>query len=117
MVIAIIAVLAALALPAIENIHGTANKTAALSNAQRIASTSSALASMGVAHVLPDSLGGVEATARLLREGVTVSEGIFAGQFFVVTGMTDDDILAAAAYLETVYDFAEVRLVYDPEKT
>lgn len=116
-VIAVIAILAALAIPAIENIHGTADETKAKANAQRIASTSSALASMGVAHVLPDSLGGVEATARLLREGVTVPDGIFAGQFFVLPNLTDDEITNASPYLEIIYDFAEVRLVYDPETT
>ncbi|MEM7011424.1 MAG: prepilin-type N-terminal cleavage/methylation domain-containing protein [Verrucomicrobiota bacterium] len=110
--IAIVAVLAAIAVPTISNLHDTADKTKSQSNAQHIAQISSSLASMGVAHVLPDSLGGVEATARLLREGVTVPDGVFAGQFFVVSGLTDDEITEAAAYLQVIYDFAEVRLTY-----
>ena len=106
------AVLAAIAFPTISNMHETADKAKSQGNAQHIAQISSSLASMGVAHVLPDSLGGVEATARLLREGVTVPDGVFAGQFFVVSGLTDNEILEAAGFLEVVYDFAEVRLTY-----
>lgn len=111
------AILAAFALPAIENLHDTADKAKSQANAQRIASISSSLASMGVAHVLPDSLGGVEATSRLLREGVTVPEGVFAGQFFVIGGLSDNEITEAASHLEIVYDFAEIRLAYKENST
>lgn len=111
-VVAIIGILGLLAVPTINNLWESSHDAAAQRNAQNIASISAELASMGVAHVLPDSLGGVEATARLLREGVTVNEGIFTGQLVVIRGISDQEILSASRYLEIVYDLNEIRLVY-----
>ncbi|MCP5552434.1 MAG: prepilin-type N-terminal cleavage/methylation domain-containing protein [Akkermansiaceae bacterium] len=111
-VVAIVGILGMLAVPTISNVWDSSHKAAAQRNAQNIACISSELASMGVAHVLPDSLGGVEATARLLREGVTVNRGIFSGQLITIRGISDDEITKASEYLEIVYDLNEIRLVY-----
>lgn len=115
-VIAVMGIIAAIALPSISNIRGVAKKTTAIQNAKSISQMSSALAALGVAHVIPDSMGGVAATARLLREGVIVPEGPMAGEKFVLTGLNDDEIDYVAEYLYVQYDKKELRLIFrDPE--
>lgn len=115
-VIVVVGIIAAIALPSISNIRGVAKKTTAIQNAKSISQMSSALAALGVAHVIPDSMGGVEATARLLREGVIVPEGPMAGEKFVLTGLNDDEIEQVASYLYVQYDRKELRLIFrDPE--
>jgi prepilin-type N-terminal cleavage/methylation domain-containing protein len=115
-VVVVIGIIAAIALPSISNIRGVAKKTTAIQNAKSISQMSSALAALGVAHVIPDSMGGVAATARLLREGVIVPEGPMAGEKFVLTGLNDDEIDYVAEYLYVQYDKKELRLIFrDPE--
>lgn len=111
-VVAAIGIIAAIALPSVSNIRDSAIKAAAVQNAKNISSMSEALASLGVAHVIPDSMGGVEATGRLLREGVIVPEGPMAGEKFILSGMTDDDVEEAAKYLTIEYDEFNLRLHY-----
>lgn len=112
-VVAIIGILAALALPAIggliENGKITKNKT----NAKHIERMSASLASLGVAHVIPDSMGGVEATARLLREGIKVPEGPMKDEIFRLGSLSDEDITEAGKFLRVRYDMEELRLVMD----
>lgn len=112
LVIVAIGIIVTIAVPVIGNIRESAKKTVATQNAKMVASMSEALAALGVAHVLPDSMGGVEATARLLREGVIVPEGPFAGERFILSGMRDSEIEEIAEYLEIQYDTAGLRLVY-----
>lgn len=115
-VVVVIGIIAAIAMPSISNIRGVAKKTTAIQNAKSISQMSSALAALGVAHVIPDSMGGVAATARLLREGVIVPEGPMAGEKFVLTGLNDDEIDYVASYLYVQYDQKELRLIFrDPE--
>ena len=115
-VVVVIGIIAAMALPSISNIRGVAKKTTAIQNAKSISQMSGALAALGVAHVIPDSMGGVEATARLLREGVIVPEGPMAGEKFVLTGLNDDEIEQVAYYLYVQYDRRELRLIFqDPD--
>lgn len=117
-VIVVVGIIAAIAMPSISNIRGVAKKTTAIQNAKSISQMSSALAALGVAHVIPDSMGGVAATARLLREGVIVPEGPMAGEKFVLTGLNDDEIDYVASYLYVQYDQKELRLIFrDPELT
>ncbi len=114
-VIVVVGIVAALALPSISNIRDVAKRTVAIQNAKSIAQMSQALAALGVAHVIPDSMGGVAATARLLREGIVVPDGPMAGEKFILTGMNDDEIEYVASYLDVQYDRTELRLVFhDP---
>ncbi len=114
--IVVIAIIVVIALPSISNIRTSARKAAAIQNAKGISQMSAALAALGVAHVIPDSMGGVEATARLLREGVIVPEGPMMGEKFVLSGLNDDDIAYIATYLYVQYDAKELRLIFiDPE--
>lgn len=117
-VIVVLGILTVLAMPSISNLRGVAKKTTAIQNAKSISQMSGALAALGVAHVIPDSMGGVEATARLLREGVIVPEGPMAGEKFVLTGLNDDEIEYVASYLFIQYDKKELRLIFrDPDLT
>ncbi len=114
--IVVISIIVVIALPSISNIRTSARKAAAIQNAKGISQMSATLAALGVAHVIPDSMGGVEATARLLREGVIVPEGPMAGEKFVLAGLDDDDIAYIATYLYVQYDTKELRLIFtNPE--
>lgn len=110
--IATIGIVVAISVPVIGNIRESAKRAVATQNAKMVASMSEALAALGVAHVIPDSMGGAEATARLLREGVIVPEGPFAGERFILSGMRDDEIEEVAEYLTIQYDETQLRLVF-----
>jgi hypothetical protein len=115
LVVLVIGILAALAMPSISNLRDVAKRTTAIQNAKSISQMSSALAGFGVAHVIPDSMGGVAATARLLREGVIVPDGPMAGEKFVLTGLNDEEIDYVASFLYVQYDKRELRLIFrDP---
>lgn len=111
-VVAIIGVISAVALPIVSMVRESSNEAKNLANAKNIERMSGALASLGVAHVIPDSLGGVEATARLLREGVIVPDGPMAGETFSVPGLGDEDIRELSEFLQIHYDMSELRLVF-----
>ena len=112
LVIVTIGIILAISLPIIGNIRESAKKAAATQNAKMVASMSEALAALGVAHVIPDSMGGAEATARLLREGVIVPEGPFAGERFILSGMRDGEIEEIAEYLSIQHDETQLGLVF-----
>ncbi|MDF1753603.1 MAG: type II secretion system protein [Verrucomicrobiales bacterium] len=115
--ISIVGVITAAAIPVVSNIHESSTKAKNLANAKHIERMSASLASLGVAHVIPDSMGGVEATARLLREGVKVPEGPMAGETFQLNGMSDNDISAVGELLRVQYDMRELRLVMEKSPT
>jgi prepilin-type N-terminal cleavage/methylation domain-containing protein len=110
-VIAVIGVISAIAIPSVSRMFENSTYAKNLHNAKSVEQMSSALASLGVAHVIPDSMGGVEATARLLREGVIVPEGPMAGEVFMLASLTDEDISQLASFLSIRYDMTELRLV------
>lgn len=109
--IAVIGILAAALWPTVSNINEAGKRAKNLANANHVSSMSAILASLGVAHVIPDSMGGVEATARLLREGVVVQEGPMAGEIYRLPSLSDQDIEDLDDYLEIQYDMVELRLV------
>ncbi len=111
-VIAVIGVIAAIAVPTVTNVRGAAGEAKSRMNAQRVATVSNTLAGMGVAHVIPQSMGGVEATIRLLSEGVTVTHEVMSESRFSVPILSDEEVTAAAEYLEIILDTEELRLVY-----
>jgi len=116
--IVVIGIIGAIGIPAISKIRESAKEAAATQNAKNIQQMSGALAALGVAHVIPDSMGGVAATARLLREGVIVPEGPMAGEKFVLSGLRDDEIDSISVYLYVQYDRKELRLIFrDPKVT
>ncbi len=113
LVILAIGILSAIALPTVGNLSGRAKVAKTKNNAQRIQTVSNTLASLGVAHVIPESMGGVEATIRLLREGLNVDDPLMTEGFYQVPGLTDTEVALAAQYLDVVYDLDELRLIYD----
>lgn len=116
-VVAVIGIIAAIVLPAIGNLRERAKRLATIQNAKNIAQMSQGLAALGVAHVIPDSMGGVPATARLLREGIMVTEGPMAGERFTLSGMNDSEIEDVAEFLVIQYSETELLLYFlDPEK-
>lgn len=112
LVVAVIGLVAAIAVPTVSRIRESAKAAAATQNAKNVAQMSEALAALGVAHVIPDSMGGAEATARLLREGVIVPEGPMAGERFILSGMREGEIEETAEYLRIEYDETNLRLVF-----
>ena len=115
-VIAVIGILAAVAIPTVTNINESSKKATAIRNAQNAAKISASLEAFGVAHVIPESLGGVEATVRLIREGVTVPAGSpMAGEVFGLPGLSDESIAEMSAHLEIRYGLKDLRLIYKEE--
>ncbi len=110
-VVAVIGIIAAVAIPSISGLRQRSTSAKNLANAKSVERMSATLASLGVAHVIPDSMGGVEATARLLREGVIVPEGPMEGEIYMLKGLRDNDITELAKYLQVRYDMRELRLV------
>ncbi len=110
--IAVIGILAMLAVPMISGANETTTETKDKANAKHVESVSQSLAAIGVAHVIPESLGGIEATIRLLRAGVVVSQGPFAGQTFMLRSLSDREVSGAARHLSLIYDEKEIRLTY-----
>ena len=111
-IISIIGILSALVLPKVSDLFDASNGAKDRQNAKNLESMSRSLAALGVAHVIPDSMGGVEATARLLSKGVRVPAGPMAGEVFILSGMGDEDISALTKYLKIEYDLRALRLVY-----
>ncbi|MCB1233205.1 MAG: prepilin-type N-terminal cleavage/methylation domain-containing protein [Verrucomicrobiae bacterium] len=111
-VVSVIGIMSMLAIPAFSSLNEKAHDATAQRNAQNIAQISATLSQIGVAHVLPDSLGGVEATARLLREGVIVDRGPFKDQEFIIRPLSEEEITRAAKFLNVAYDLSEIRLIY-----
>ena len=112
--IAAIALLVTIAVQSIGGLSDRADATAAKKNAQNMGSVSASLSGLGVAHVIPESLGGTEATCRLLRHGIEIPDGPMQGTFFAVAGVSDDDIPSVAVYLDISYkDLYVLRMIYD----
>lgn len=112
-VIAILASVALIVIPHVGKFSDAAERSVAKRNAQSLASLSASIAAMGAEHVLPESLGGTEATCRLLRKGVTFTDGLSAGQYYGMPGLPEHEIPFAAVYLEIGYEnLSFLQLIY-----
>jgi type II secretory pathway pseudopilin PulG len=113
-VIAVIGIITAIAVPVMRGLSQA--KTAKLkTNARTAVDLSSSLTTLDVAHVLPDSLGGAEATARLLQQGIRIPNGPLAGTLMSMPKLTEEEISETSTFLETVFDQSGLQLVYDPD--
>ncbi len=115
--ISIIGVLAAFSLPVIGRMADSISSIKAKQNALSTANVSGGLSAAGVAHVIPESLGGAEATTRLLRRGITVPEGPLAGTYFGMPNLAEDEVSATAVYLEIVFDMTVLRMIYEDDES
>ncbi len=95
-VIAIIGVMAAIAVPQISNFTDAANKGKAQRNAQNLSSVCSAAQAAGLDFVSTDLVTTVNAVVL----GSTVTGGAFDGEYFGVPNMNVDERTAAAQYLD-----------------
>ena len=112
-VIALIGIAAAMAIPQIGKIAGAAESSTAKRNAQQVAGLSHILASLGMEHVVPVSLGGKEATCRIIKTGIVVSEGPMEGEFIGMPGLGDEEIPLATVYLDILYEsFSHLQLIF-----
>jgi len=108
-VIAIIGIIAAIAIPNIGNINASAKEATAQRNAQQIASVYNAAI---VAGATPDADLNAAVDAIASAAGVEITGGPFDGKKFTVGTMEADDKTAAKNYL----DFADGNIVYTKTK-
>ena len=81
--------------------------------AREVEVLSQALASKGVSHVLPQNMGGVEATLSLLREvGIPLAGPEFEEEMLAILVLTDEQVVETASYLDVVYERDKLRLAY-----
>ncbi len=114
-VVAVIGVVSAIAFPFFSDVRDNVEHEKDRRNAQQIVNLSTALNAIGIAHVIPDSLGGVEATAKLLREGITISSGPSAGERIALSGLTDREIANSARFIDIVYLDDQITIRFLPE--
>ncbi len=112
--IGVIGIMVTIGVTMLGKLSDRAEATAAKSNAQQMGSVSASLSGLGIAHVIPESLGGTEATCRLLRRGIQIPDGPMQGSYFSVPGVSDDDMPSVAVYLDISYkDLYVLRMVYN----
>lgn len=113
-VIAIVGVVTLISVPLITDLISSGKENVAKKNAQSTVNVSSQLSTLGVAHVLPESLGGTEATSRLLRVGIVVPEGPYQGKRFTIGEVSDEDIEASAIFMKILFNDDVLQLSYNP---
>ncbi|TDU73228.1 prepilin-type N-terminal cleavage/methylation domain-containing protein [Prosthecobacter fusiformis] len=96
-VIAIIGIIAAIAIPNIGSINDSAKKATAQRNAQSVASIMNAALAAGYVPT-PEYTSGAEVVAAAVA-GVEPTSGPFRGKKFIVPNISAEDQAAAAAYL------------------
>jgi type IV pilus assembly protein PilA len=106
-VIAVIGILAAIAIPNIGNVNKSARESAARRNAQNLSSIFNSGLAAGVAW----SGGDVDAAVTDVLAGRVASDGAFAGQSFKVGAIPSSDLPRAKDYLR--WDSATGTLEYN----
>lgn len=96
-VIAVLGVMAAIALNNLTNHREVIKQTRNRRNAQEMASLCIAAQAAGVSFVVP---GDPAQTARNAVIGATATNGSFAGKTFRLPGLQEEEIVAAAYYLD-----------------
>jgi prepilin-type N-terminal cleavage/methylation domain-containing protein len=113
--VAVIGILSLIAIPTIRGLS-TISNSKTKRNAQMTAEVSGNLTALNVAHVLPESLGGVEATTRLLQAGIKISDGPMAGTYMGMPGLQEKDIQPTSRFLGIVFDEKLLRLEYKADE-
>ena len=113
LVVFIIGVLVLITIPIVQGIEKVSVRKTKR-NAQQIAEISNNMSAIGVAHVLPESLGGAEATARLIRLGLEVKEeGSIEGLYMGLPSLGESEIGETSEYLKLAFDGKDLRLDYN----
>lgn len=113
--ISVIGIMTSIAIPLLGYLGHSASESKAKRNAQNAAHISALLSAAGVEHVLPESLGGTEATTRLIQHGITVSDGPLSGAYFGMPSLTEDEVAPTAVYLEILIYESYLRMVFNEE--
>ncbi|MDF1754987.1 MAG: type II secretion system protein [Verrucomicrobiales bacterium] len=111
-VVSVIGILSAIGLPAISNIRESAKIGAAKRNAQEAASLSAIADAAGIAHVVPELAGGVEATLAILADGIS-SPSETGIPIELKLYLSDQEITAAAKFLKLRYLDSGIRMEYN----
>ena len=112
LVVFIIGVLVLVTIPILRGIERISVKKTQR-NAQQTAQISSNLSSLDVVHVLPESLGGAEATTRLIKQGLHIEDGSMDGVYLGFPNLGESEVQPASEYLEVVFDGTSLRLEYN----
>ncbi len=108
-VIAIIGIIAAIAIPNIGSINDSAREATAQRNAQSVASVLNAAAAAGVTFVGTEMDTGAKILDKA-EAGVSPLDGAFKGKKFTVGDIDDDEEGRAAAYLS--FDATNNQVIY-----
>jgi type IV pilus assembly protein PilA len=110
-VIAVIGIIAAIAIPNIGSINDSARKASAQRNAQSIASVLNAAIAAGASTGFSS---GTSATAIVdaAEAGVSPTDGAFSGKLFTTGEIDDSEETGAGRFLS--YDAANQQVVYNP---
>ena len=110
-VIAIIGIIAAIAIPNIGNLNESARDAAAKRNAQTVASVLNAAIAAGASHSFSGSTTGQD-LIDAAEAGISPTDGAFQGKSFTSGPIDDDEEAKAAAYL--TWDDTNKQVVYNP---
>ena len=119
-VIAIIGIIAAIAIPNIGSINDSARDATAKRNAQSVASILNAAIAAGVtaaqlsltADVAVGNGSVLSAVVAVAEAGVAPADGAFEGKTFTVSNIDDEEALLASKYVS--YNFANHQVIYTP---
>lgn len=111
-VLIVFSVSIAIAQPSPGKTSDTSAEGQSKADAREIASVSASLSGIGVAHVFPKGMGGVEATIRLLREAVATSEKDLNEKIHRIVALSDEQARQAAEHLKIISVADDFRLVY-----
>ena len=107
-VIAIIGIIAAIAIPNIGSLNDSARDAAAKRNAQTVASVLNAAIAAGASVTLTDGASIVA----LAESGVSPADGAFQGKIFTSGPIDDDEATKVAGYL--TWDSSNQQVKYNP---
>ena len=109
-VIAIIGIIAAIAIPNIGNLNDSARDAAAKRNAQTVASVLNAAIAAGASHSFSGSTTGQD-LLDAAEAGISPTDGAFQGKTFTSGPIDDDEETKAAGYLS--WDNSNGQVKYD----
>ena len=109
-VIAIIGIIAAIAIPNIGNLNESARDAAAKRNAQTVASVLNAAIAAGASHSFSGSTTGAD-LINAAEAGISPTDGAFQGKTFTSGPIDDDEETKAAGYLS--WDNSNGQVKYD----
>ena len=109
-VIAIIGIITAIAIPNISNLNESAREAAAKRNAQTVASIMNAAIAAGASHTFSGSTSAAD-VIDAAEAGISPTDGVFKGKAFTSGPIDDDEEAKTASYLS--WDNANGQVKYN----